>query len=210
MFRSVASSAAKTHQKQTEHGGSALRSDRTLRSPLACPTCSPSAMRLTKIASRLRLISWWDQERLAAAKILVIGAGGARQRDHEEPRPAWRRQRRARRPRSYRELQSLAFRPFPRRRLRAIQGRRSRRAGPRDLPGYESPAADREYRPRPGAGVYRWADVILGGLDNREARVAINRSAARAGKSGSTARSSGCRASPAFSIRPSVPATNAR
>ncbi len=25
--------------------------------------------------ARLRLISWWDQERLAAAKILVIGAG---------------------------------------------------------------------------------------------------------------------------------------
>ena len=33
-----------------------------------------------------------------------------------------------------------------------------------------------------GAGAYRWADVILGGLDNREARVAINRAAARAGK----------------------------
>ena len=33
-----------------------------------------------------------------------------------------------------------------------------------------------------GAGAYRWADVILGGLDNREARVAINRGAARAGK----------------------------
>ena len=33
-----------------------------------------------------------------------------------------------------------------------------------------------------GMGVYRWADVILGGLDNREARVAINRAAARAGK----------------------------
>ena len=30
--------------------------------------------------------------------------------------------------------------------------------------------------------MYRWADVILGGLDNREARVAINRAAARAGK----------------------------
>src|SRR5207237_3412940 len=29
---------------------------------------------------------------------------------------------------------------------------------------------------------YRWADVILGGLDNREARVAINQAAARAGK----------------------------
>ena len=33
-----------------------------------------------------------------------------------------------------------------------------------------------------GQGVYRWADVVLGGLDNREARVAINRAAARAGK----------------------------
>ena len=25
--------------------------------------------------ARFRLISWWDQERLAAAKVLVIGAG---------------------------------------------------------------------------------------------------------------------------------------
>jgi adenylyltransferase/sulfurtransferase len=33
-----------------------------------------------------------------------------------------------------------------------------------------------------GAGVYSWADVILGGLDNREARVAINLATARAGK----------------------------
>ena len=33
-----------------------------------------------------------------------------------------------------------------------------------------------------GLGVYRWADVILAALDNREARVAINRAAARAGK----------------------------
>jgi adenylyltransferase/sulfurtransferase len=33
-----------------------------------------------------------------------------------------------------------------------------------------------------GLGIYRWADVILGGLDNREARVAINQASARAGK----------------------------
>ncbi len=33
-----------------------------------------------------------------------------------------------------------------------------------------------------GVGIYRWADVILGGLDNREARVAINQASARAGK----------------------------
>ena len=33
-----------------------------------------------------------------------------------------------------------------------------------------------------GLGIYRWADVILGGLDNREARVAINQAAARTGR----------------------------
>jgi adenylyltransferase/sulfurtransferase len=33
-----------------------------------------------------------------------------------------------------------------------------------------------------GLGAYRWADVILGGLDNREARVAINQAAARVGR----------------------------
>jgi adenylyltransferase/sulfurtransferase len=33
-----------------------------------------------------------------------------------------------------------------------------------------------------GLGIYRWADVVIGGLDNREARVAINQSAARAGR----------------------------
>ena len=33
-----------------------------------------------------------------------------------------------------------------------------------------------------GQGIYRWADVVIGGLDNREARVAINLAAARAGK----------------------------
>lgn len=33
-----------------------------------------------------------------------------------------------------------------------------------------------------GLGLYRWADVILGGLDNREARVAMNRAAAQTGK----------------------------
>ncbi len=25
--------------------------------------------------SRLRLIAWWDQDKLAAAKVLVVGAG---------------------------------------------------------------------------------------------------------------------------------------
>ena len=52
-----------------------------------------------------------------------------------------------------------------------------------------------------GLGVFRWADVILGGLDNREARVAINQAAARMGGSGSTAPSSASKGSRGFSIR---------
>ena len=33
-----------------------------------------------------------------------------------------------------------------------------------------------------GAGLYRWADVVVGGLDNREARLAINRQCWRVGR----------------------------
>jgi adenylyltransferase/sulfurtransferase len=33
-----------------------------------------------------------------------------------------------------------------------------------------------------GLGVYRWADVVMGGLDNREARLSINRNCLRVGK----------------------------
>ena len=33
-----------------------------------------------------------------------------------------------------------------------------------------------------GLGVFRWADIVLGGLDNREARLAINRACWRLNK----------------------------
>ncbi|MGC4033432.1 MAG: ThiF family adenylyltransferase [Tepidisphaeraceae bacterium] len=33
-----------------------------------------------------------------------------------------------------------------------------------------------------GAGIFRWADVVIGGLDNREARLAINRQCWRVGR----------------------------
>ncbi len=33
-----------------------------------------------------------------------------------------------------------------------------------------------------GMGVYRWADVVMGGLDNREARLSINRNCLRVGR----------------------------
>jgi len=132
--------------------------------------------------ARFRLIGWWDQERLARARVLVIGAGalgneilkdlallGVRRvfladRDRVENSNLSR---------------SILFREVDRGRPKAEV------AAERAIEVYPG------MRVRPftgnvvydlGQGVYRWADVILGGLDNREARVAINQAAARAGK----------------------------
>ncbi len=132
--------------------------------------------------ARFRLISWWDQPRLAEAKVLVIGAGAL----------------------GNEILKNLALlgigRVFLADRDRIENSNLSRsilfREADCGRPKAEV-AADRAaeiypgIRVRPyvgnvvydlGLGVYRWADVILGGLDNREARVAINLAAARAGK----------------------------
>ncbi len=132
--------------------------------------------------ARFRLIGWWDQERLAGARVLVIGAGAlgneilkdlallgvgkvfVADRDHVENSNLSR---------------SVLFRERDRGRPKAeVAAERAVESTPgcavRPFTGnvvYDL-----------GQGVYRWADVILGGLDNREARVAINLAAARAGK----------------------------
>jgi molybdopterin/thiamine biosynthesis adenylyltransferase len=132
--------------------------------------------------ARFRLISWWDQERLAAAKVLVIGAGAlgneilknlallgvghvfVADRDRVEHSNLSR---------------SILFRESDCGRPKALV------AAERATEVYPS------IKVQPflgnivhdlGVGIYRWADVILGGLDNREARVAINQASARAGK----------------------------
>lgn len=132
--------------------------------------------------ARFELIGWWDQERLAGARVLVIGAGAlgneilknlallgvgrvlVADRDTIEHSNLSR---------------SVLFRAedcgHPKSKVAA---RRAREIHP-------------DMRVRPfegnivydlGLGAYRWADVILGGLDNREARVSINRAAAAVGK----------------------------
>lgn len=132
--------------------------------------------------SRFELISWWDQQRLARARVLVIGAGALGNEllknlallgvgnvfiadlDRIENSNLSR---------------SVLFRAEDCGRSKAeVAAERARQIYPR-------------MRVRPfdgnivydlGLGVYRWADVILGGLDNREARVAINQAASRVGK----------------------------
>lgn len=132
--------------------------------------------------SRFQLIGWWDQARLAQAKVLLVGVGALGNEilknlallgvgrvliadlDRVEPsnlsRSVLFRAEDCGRP----KVEAAAQRAreiYPELRIQTFHGNVVY-----DL----------------GLGAYRWADVVLGGLDNREARVAINRAAARAGK----------------------------
>ncbi len=132
--------------------------------------------------SRLELIDWWDQDRLAEARVLVIGAGAIGNEliknlalvgvgnvfiadlDRIENSNLSR---------------SILFREADCGSSKAEIAARTAR----DIyPGQRTRAWHGNVVYDLGLGVYRWADVILGGLDNREARVAINRAAARLGK----------------------------
>ncbi len=132
--------------------------------------------------SRFELIRWWDQKRLAEAKILVVGAGALGNEiiknlalmgvgnvlvvdfDTIEPSNLAR---------------SVLFRERDRGRYKAEV------AVERALdiyPGMKIKALYANAVTGLGLGVYDWADVILGGLDNREARLSINRNAFKVGK----------------------------
>ena len=132
--------------------------------------------------SRLRLIPWWDQAKIESARVLVVGAGAL----------------------GNEILKNLALMGFfhivvvdmDRIELsnlsRAILFRSS------DVGNYKAEAVAAAYtdllpeaRVQPlvanimqdcGLGLFAWADLILAGLDNREARLWINRSAWKAGR----------------------------
>jgi adenylyltransferase/sulfurtransferase len=132
--------------------------------------------------ARFGLIGWWDQGRLANARILLIGVGAlgneilknlallgtghvfAADLDLVEVSNLSR---------------SVLFRPNDcgRPKVEAAAGRAAEiYPGMKVRPFLGNIVYDL------GLGVYRWADVILGGLDNREARVAINAAVAKVGK----------------------------
>ena len=132
--------------------------------------------------ARFELIGWWDQQRLAAAKVLVIGAGAIGNElvknlallgignvliadlDRVENSNLSR---------------SVLYRESdigcPKAEVAAARAREI-------YPGIHSHSFNGNIVYDLGLGAYRWADVILGGLDNREARVAINQAAARVGR----------------------------
>lgn len=132
--------------------------------------------------SRFELIGWWEQARLRAAKVLVIGAGAIGNEiiknlallgvgnvfiadlDTVEESNLSR---------------SVLFRHADNGKPKADAAARAAR----DIyPDIRVQSWRGNIVHDLGLGVYRWADVVMGGLDNREARVAINASAARAGR----------------------------
>jgi adenylyltransferase/sulfurtransferase len=127
--------------------------------------------------SRFRLIPWWDQAKIRATKVLVVGAGAL----------------------GNEILKNLALIGFEKIVVmdtdRIERSNLSRAVLFRDeqIGQYKVEAAAESVRSllstskiRPmignvlfdgGLGLFRWSDVILAGLDNREARLWINRAA---------------------------------
>jgi molybdopterin/thiamine biosynthesis adenylyltransferase len=132
--------------------------------------------------SRLKLLTWWNQERIRTAKVLVVGAGAL----------------------GNEILKNLALLGFERVvvvDLDSIElSNLSRSVLYRDSDVGRSKAetaaaAFKRIYPAAtvqplranilfdvGLGIFQWADLILGGLDNREARLWINRCAWKTGK----------------------------
>ncbi|MDP9340323.1 MAG: ThiF family adenylyltransferase [Acidobacteriota bacterium] len=126
--------------------------------------------------SRLRLIPWWDQNKIAAAKVLVVGAGALGNE-------------------ILKNLALLGFREVVIVDLDRIEESNLSRAvlfRSSNLGQYKAAAAASGFEDLAvagharaivgnimhdcGLGLFAWADLILAGLDNREARLWINRS----------------------------------
>ena len=132
--------------------------------------------------ARLEAIEWWDQSLLAQARVLVIGAGalgneviknlallGAghvaiADRDHVELSNLSR---------------SVLFREADEGRPKAECAAEAAR---RLYPDMKVKAFIGNVLADLGLGHFRWANVVIGALDNREARVFVNSACARVGR----------------------------
>ena len=124
---------------------------------------------------RFKLIGWWDQARLASAKVLVIGAGALGNEIIKNL--------------ALLGVGNVLIADLDRIENSNLSRSVLYRAGDNGKPKAEVAArAAKEIYPDInvhsfhgdiindlGLGAYRWADVVIGGLDNREARLSINR-----------------------------------
>lgn len=132
--------------------------------------------------SRFELIGWWDQHRLRDARVLVIGAGALGNEivknlaligvgnvfiaDLDEVENS-------------NLSRSILYREADNGRPKAIAACRAAR----DIyPDIQAQPFVGNVVHELGLGVYAWADIIIGGLDNREARVAMNQASLYTGR----------------------------
>jgi adenylyltransferase/sulfurtransferase len=127
--------------------------------------------------SRFRLIPWWDQEKIERCRLLVVGAGALGNE-------------------ILKNAALLGFRQVVLVDMDRIEESNLSRAvmlRAEDIGSWKAEAVARGYRSLAteasihplvanvmhgcGLGLFEWSDVILAGLDNREARLWINRSA---------------------------------
>jgi molybdopterin/thiamine biosynthesis adenylyltransferase len=139
------------------------------------PAVSPAGREEDRF-SRFRLIGWWDQQKISSARVLVIGAGALGNE-------------------ILKNLALLGFSNLVVVDLDSVEasnlsrsvlyraedvGRRKAdvaAAAVRDiLPGANVQAITGDVVREIGLGLFAWADLVLAGLDNREARLWINRS----------------------------------
>jgi adenylyltransferase/sulfurtransferase len=131
---------------------------------------------------RFSLIGWWDQRKLANARIVVIGAGALGNEiiknlallgvgrvfiadmDRIENSNLSR---------------SILYRAADNGQFKAQV---AARAASEIYPDLKAQGFVGNVVHDLGMGVYRWADLVLGGLDNREARLSINRNCFRLNK----------------------------
>lgn len=145
------------------------------------PTSSPLTLREGRFA-RLEAIEWWDQALLARSRVLVIGAGALGNEviknlallgvGHVVVADMDRV-----------ELSNLS---------RSVLFRETDEGQPKaECAARAARGIFGEMRVRPvvgniladlGLGWFRWADVVIGALDNREARVFVNSACARVGR----------------------------
>ncbi len=132
--------------------------------------------------ARLEAIEWWDQALLARSHVLVIGAGALGNEvvknlallglghvviadmDRVELSNLSR---------------SVLFRESDEGRFKAECAARAARE---IFPGIDAHAFVGNVLADLGLGYFRWADVVIGALDNREARVFVNSACARVGR----------------------------
>jgi molybdopterin/thiamine biosynthesis adenylyltransferase len=131
---------------------------------------------------RFARIDWWDQKRLREARVLVVGAGAignetvknlsllgvgnlaVADMDHVEESNLTR---------------SVLFRPEDQGRLKAEV---VCDAAKRLYPDISATSLIGNVVGDVGLGWFRWADIVIGALDNREARVYVNSTCAMLGK----------------------------